>query len=284
MRDPETSGQPAPKVHPTHDGDLHAEVIVVGSDLLCGAVGDSSAQIVAGMLTKRGAAVRRIVVVADDVSAIAAAILESLGRSPHFVVTIGGLGPAPDDRTIAGVSEALSLPLTANPGAAELIDRAYAELKSQRRAETGGINAVREKMTRLPVGCTVLANESGIAPGTLCRLPGSTAVISVPGTPREARSVLDAAMAHLKDFGTGLIVARREIEAPMLDESAIVPLILRLGEEYPQAAFSTRPVGSQKKGFRLLTRIEVPGETIQEAESRIGLIVSRLLALAAGSK
>ena len=284
MRDRETSGQPAPKVHPTHDGELHAEVIVVGSDLLRGDVGDSSAQIVAGLLTARGAQVRSITFIADDEKTIAAAVRDSLERGPHFVVTIGGLGPAPDDRTLVGVSEALNLPLTPNPGAAELVDRAYARLKEQRRVDRGGINAVRDKMTRLPVGCTVLANSSGIAPGTLCRLPGATAVISVPGTPREARAVCEAALPHLRGFGTGRIVARREIEAPNQDESALVPLIRCLADEYPAASFSTRPVGSPKKGFRLLVSVEVPGETKEEAESAIGLIVRRLLALAAGSK
>lgn len=284
MRDPEISGQPAPKVHLKHDGVLNAELIVVGSDLLRGDVGDSSAQIVAGMLTRRGISVRRITFVADDVATIAATILECLGRSLHFVVTVGGLGPAPDDCTLAGLSAALNLPLTTTPGAADIVDRAYAALKGQRRVEHGGINAVRKKMTRLPVGCTVLANEAGIAPGTLCRLPGSTAVVSVPGTPREARAVFEVALPHLKDFGPGRIVARREIEAPILDESALVPMIRQVSDEYPDAALSTRPVGSPKKGFRLLASIEVPGETIQEAESRIGLIVQRLLALAAGSK
>ena len=41
MRDRGTSGQPAPKVQPARDGELQAEVIVVGSDLLRGDV-DSS--------------------------------------------------------------------------------------------------------------------------------------------------------------------------------------------------------------------------------------------------
>jgi len=284
MRDREMSGQPAPKVHLTHDGDLYAEVIVVGTDLLRGDVGDSSAQIVAGLLTARGVEVRRITFIADEEKTITTAVRDSLQRSPHFVVTIGGLGPAPDDRTLCGVSEALNVPLAPNAGAAELVDRAYAELKEQRRVEHGGINAVREKMTRLPVGCTVLANPSGIAPGTLCRLPGTTAVISVPGTPREARAVFEAALPHLTGFGTGRIVARREIETTNQDESALVPLIRALAEEYPDASFSTRPVGSSKKGFRLLATVEVPGETIEEAESTIGLIVRRLLAMAAGSK
>lgn len=284
MRDREMSGQPAPKVHLTHDGELRAEVIVVGTDLLRGDVGDSSAQIVAGLLTARGVEVRRITLIADEEKAITAAVRDSLQRSPHFVVTIGGLGPAPDDRTLAGVSEALNLPLRPNASAAELVDRAYAELKEQRRVEHGGINAVRDKMTLLPIGCTVLANPPGIAPGTLCVLPGATAVISVPGTPREARAVFEAALQHLKGFGTGRIVARREIETTNQDESALVPLILRLSDEYPNATFSTRPVGSPKKGFRLLATVEVPGETIEEAESAIGLIVHRLLALAAGIK
>jgi molybdenum cofactor synthesis domain-containing protein len=284
MRDSETSGQPAPKVRPSHDGELHAEIIVVGNDLLRGEVGDSSAQLVAALLTGRGARVRKITFIPDDEALIVESIRDSLERSPHFLVTIGGLGPASDDLTLAGVAEALKLPLTRNAGAAEFVDRAYADLKQQRRAEHGGINVVRKKMTRLPLGCTVLANASGIAPGTLCRLPGMTAVISVPGTPREARSVFEAALPHLKDFGCGRIAARREIETSILDESALVPLIQQLAGENPNAAFSTRPVGSAKKGFRLLVTVETHGETQEAAESAIGLIVRRLLALAAGGK
>ncbi len=284
MRDRETSGEPAPKVRPTHDGELFAEIVVVGSDLLRGDVGDSSAQIVAGLLTGRGARVRSIRFIADDAPAVAAALRDALDRSPHFVVTIGGLGPAEDDRTLAGVSAALKLPLAPNPGAAELVDAAYARLKDQRRVERGGINKFREKMTLLPVGCTVLANPAGIAPGTVCRLPGTTAVVSVPGTPREARAVFEAALPHLKDFGPGRIVARREIEAPDQDESALVPLLERLSGEYPGASLTTRPVGSPKKGFRLLVLVEVRGATIEEAESAIGKIVHRLLTLAAGNK
>ncbi len=284
MRDRETSGQPAPKVRPTRDGELHAEILVVGSDLLRGEVGDSSAQIVAGLLTTRGVRVRRITFIADDERVIADAIRRALEQSPHFVVTIGGLGPADDDRTVPGVSAALNMPLVSNPGAAEHVDRAYARLKEQRRVDRGGIDKYREKMTRLPVGCTVLANPDGIAPGTLVRLPGTTAVISVPGTPREARAVFEAALPYLKDFGPGRVVARRQIEAPNQDESALVPLIERLADEYPAARFTTRPTGSAKKGFRLLMRIEVPGETVAEAESEIGRIVHRLLALAAGNK
>jgi len=284
MRDPEKSGQPAPKVHPENDGELHAAVIVVGSDLLRGEVGDSSAQIVAGLLTARGARIRKISFIPDDEKTIADSILAALEHGPHFLVTIGGLGPASDDRTLAGVSKALNLPLAQNLGAAELVDSAYAELREQRRVEHGGINAVREKMTWLPVGCTVLANPSGIAPGTLCRLPGTTAVISVPGTPREARAVFEAALPYLKDFASGRIFARRKIESTILDESALVPLIESLSAEYPNAVFSTRPVGSPKKGFRLLVTVETPGETIEAAESAVGLIVRRLLALAAGSQ
>ena len=280
IRDPHASGEPAPKVHLTRGGELHAELIVVGSDLLRGEVGDSSAQLVAAQLNSRGARVRKITFIPDNEETITEAILESIGRGPHFIVTIGGLGPAPDDRTLAGVSNALNLPLTPNPGAAELVDGAYARLKEQRRVERGGLDAVREKMTRLPVGCTVLSNELGIAPGALCRLPGSTALISVPGTPREARAVFEAALPHLKDFGGGRIAARREVETSILDESALVPMIQQLTEEYPDAVFSTRPVGSAKKGYRLLVTVETPGETTEAAESAIGLIVHRLLALA----
>jgi nicotinamide-nucleotide amidase len=282
MNDASLSGDPAPKVRPTHDGTLLSELVVVGSDLLSGVVGDSSAQLVATALAERGAPVRRITVIADDAEIIEATLREVLDRNPNIVVTIGGLGPARDDRTMTGVSRALELPLKLNPGARECVESAYRRMREDRRVESTGLNAAREKMAYLPVGCIVLDNVLGIAPGSIYRLPGGTAVISVPGTPREARTVFEAALPHLGDLGKGSVRARREIEAPLPDESALRPLIERMVEEFPNAKLTTRPVGSQKKGYRLVVLIEVPAETTEEAESAIGAIVKRLLDLVSG--
>jgi len=43
----------------------------------------------------------------------------------HLVITAGGLGPAVDDRTLEGLSDALRLPLTLNAPARDMIEAAY---------------------------------------------------------------------------------------------------------------------------------------------------------------
>ena len=284
MHETQPSGEPAPKVQPAHDGSLDAEVIVVGSDLLSGQVGDSSAQLVCGALDTRGAIVRRVAVVPDENDAIEAALRDALQRNPHIVVTIGGLGPAVDDRTYAAVAQVLGLPLKMNPGARSVVEAGYRRMVEERRAEKGGIDAAREKLACLPVGCVVLDNPVGVAPGAIYRLPGGTAVINVPGTPREARLVLDGAFPHLQDLSHGRRVARRQIEAPVADESALRPLLEKVAEEYPNARLTTRPVGSAKKGFRVVIAVETQAESTESAESAIGLVVNRLLGLVSGAK
>jgi molybdopterin-biosynthesis enzyme MoeA-like protein len=90
-------------------GPLHAEIIVVGRELLRGEVDDVNAKPIAAELTRRGALVHRVTVVDDLDRSVAAAVSESLERGVHLVITAGGLGPAVDDRTLEGISEALRL-------------------------------------------------------------------------------------------------------------------------------------------------------------------------------
>ncbi len=52
----------------------------------------------------------QVVVVPDDVAAIAAEVRAASGAA-EIVITSGGVGPTPDDVTMAGVAQALDLPL-----------------------------------------------------------------------------------------------------------------------------------------------------------------------------
>jgi molybdopterin-biosynthesis enzyme MoeA-like protein len=185
--------------------------------------------------------------------------------------------------TLEAVATALRRPLTPTPVARSMIEAAYQKLYEARRISSAGMNLAREKLCRLPVGCDVVPNERGISPGVICRLPGGTAVLCLPGTPHEARAVLESALESLKGAARRGHVARREVESPTGDESALRPMIDMLAGEFPYVWISSRPVGMGGNA-KVLVTLEATGHDLDEAEKAVEGAVKRLLALAAGSR
>ena len=257
---------------------------MVGRDLLRGRVTEGNAQQLAGLLARRGALVHRITIVDDTEQAIAKAMREALERNPHLVITTGGLGPAPDDRTLAAVSTVLERPLALNQQARTMVESAYQRLCEARLVKREGLNSAREKMCKLPMGSLPVLNDKGIAPGVVCRLPGGAAVVCLPGTPREARAVLEQTLQLLKELAPQGRTVLREIEAPTADESELLPLLEQLMWEYPYVWISSRPVGSGRRGSKVVVMLEASAATDAEAEQAIKKAMDRLLALAAGSR
>lgn len=278
------SGRPAPKVRPERTGPVRVELISIGRELLRGKIADGNAQRVARLLSQKGAMIRRITVVDDTAPSISRALREALERHPHLVVTTGGLGPAEDDRTLEGVSDALGLPLAVDHSAKELVEAAYHRLRETRVVHDEGLTASREKLCKLPVGAKPVPNPIGVAPGVAVRLPGGAIVLSLPGMPDEMQSVLEAALPLLKmqvDFDGE--VALREIEAPTSDESRLAPMLDRLGREFPGVWINSRPAGSRRTGRRIVIRIEATASSREEADSVVDGCVKRFLAIAAGT-
>jgi len=272
-----------PKVRPERAGPLHVEIVAVGRELLRGRRTDANAGAIAEALSSRGGLVHRITIVDDNERAIGSALLEALGRHPNLVVTTGGLGPAPDDRTLAAVGEALGLPLVLNARAQAMVEAAYQRLHRSHLVDTPGMNLSRQKMCQIPVGAVPVGNSRGIAPGVVCRITGGAAVICLPGHPTEMRAVLDEALAELGEPPRKFEIAYREVESPTSDESSLRPLLERLAEEYRNVWISSRTVGPGRQGQRVVVTLEASASTTEEAETTLSSAVKRLLALASGS-
>jgi len=283
VRPERPSGRPAPKVRPGRGVPPRIEILSVGSDLLRGLVADANAQAIARQLTRRGCSVRRVTVVDDEVDAIAEALREALGRSPHLLVTSGGLGPAPDDRTRLAVAEVLGRPLAINPRAKAMVEQAYQKMARSHLIPSGGLNEAREKLCRLPVGSLPVDNPGGLAPGVICRLPGGTAVVCLPGKPEEMKAVLEAALPELKDIVPKGEVAQLEIESPTPDESTLKPLLERVTEEFPGVWISSHPSRPRGRAARILITLEAAGTTKDEAKAAVGAAQHRMLALVSGA-
>lgn len=260
-------------------GPLHVEIVLVGRELLRGMVGDASARTLAAALTRRGALVHRITIVDDLERSIASAAADALGRGAQLIVTVGGLGPAADDRTLAGLSDALSLPLTLNAPARDHVEAAYRRLREAGVVSRIGLDAAREKMCFLPVGAEALPNALGVAPGALMRLTGGGAVVSLPGRPEETRAVLDAALERLREMFPRRASATRDVEAPTSDESALRPLLETVAEEFPPVWIKSHPAsGRRRDPVRVSLQSFAP--TQKEADALVEGALRRLLALA----
>jgi nicotinamide-nucleotide amidase len=273
------SSAPPAKVIVDRQGPLHAEIVVVGRELLRGQQRDGNASWIAGELTRRGALVHRVTIVDDLERSIMNAVAEARGRGVHLIVTTGGLGPAQDDRTLAGVAEAMSLPLTINPPARDMVEAAYKTLKDSRVIGKAGFTASREKMCFLPVGAEAIANPAGVAPGMLLRPMGGAAVISVPGRPEESKAVFDAAVLRIRDLFPLRASAERELEAPTSDESAMRPVLDRLTEEFPGVWVKSHPPAARRRDPIRVT-LQSFAATQKEADSLVDGALRRLLALA----
>jgi len=127
--------------------------------------------------------VRLKAVVADDVDELARVIDGALGWADVIVIT-GGLGPTEDDITRDAVARVLAAPLD--------IDEAIVERLRDRFAKRGmTMPEINRRQAMVPRGAIVLPNANGTAPG-LWLEHGKTAIVLLPGPPREMKPMLEA--------------------------------------------------------------------------------------------
>lgn len=91
-----------------------AAILVIGDEILSGKVEDQNARLLIGELRELGVALRRILVIPDDVETVAAAVRELSAGFDH-VFTSGGVGPTHDDVTLLGVALAFNQPIIRHP-------------------------------------------------------------------------------------------------------------------------------------------------------------------------
>jgi FAD synthetase len=127
--------------------DKTAAIIVIGNEILSGKVVDTNAAFLTAELRRLGVSVRRIVVVPDELDAIAEAV-----RTYHplvdVVFTSGGVGPTHDDVTMAGIALGLGRTVIRHP----LLERKIREFSGDR------INEARLKMAEVPEGAELIAD------------------------------------------------------------------------------------------------------------------------------
>lgn len=120
-------------------------MVVVGNEILSGKVHDTNSYFAARELRNIGVALKRIVVVPDELQPIVDEVRDC-ARKFEFVITSGGVGPTHDDITMEAVALAFGRQLVIHPELERMIHSHFTE-----RLATG------MKMAEVPEGAVLNA-------------------------------------------------------------------------------------------------------------------------------
>jgi molybdenum cofactor synthesis domain-containing protein len=120
-------------------------MVVVGNEILSGKVHDTNSYFTARELRNIGVALKRIVVVPDELQPIVDEVRDCAHKF-EFVITSGGVGPTHDDITMEAVALAFGRPLVIHPELERMIRSHFTE-----RLATG------MKMAEVPEGAVLNA-------------------------------------------------------------------------------------------------------------------------------
>lgn len=157
---------------------MHAEIVMIGTELLLGEIVDTNASKLARMLRDIGLDLYYKTTVGDNEARIVAVLDLALDRSP-VVITSGGLGPTVDDVTRQAVARATGRALVYS----EDLER---QIAARFRAFGRTMADNNKRQAYIPEGALPLPNPVGTAPCFLTEdVRGRGFIVCLPGVPRE---------------------------------------------------------------------------------------------------
>lgn len=219
-------------------------VLVIADEILGGHVQESNSHWLARQVKPLGVKLVRVEVASDDLPDIAASVRRFVfDLDLDYVVTSGGLGPTPDDRTMEGIAQGLGLPLVTTPANLAWM-RERTRVGHQRGYfESPEPNAGLLKMAKLPQGAEAMPNDLGTALGAIITAgPKPTTVFTLPGVPAEFYRMFDASvrprLAVAEPIHTEDLVLRSE-------ESRFFEVLAGLEREFPDVVLGSYPERGQ---------------------------------------
>src|SRR5579872_6600326 len=91
-----------------------AAALVIGDEILSGKVQEANVPVLARGLRELGIELRRVVIVKDEVEAIAQEVRD-LSKAHDWLFTSGGVGPTHDDVTVEAVARAFGVRVVSSP-------------------------------------------------------------------------------------------------------------------------------------------------------------------------
>ncbi|MDE0088196.1 MAG: competence/damage-inducible protein A [Candidatus Poribacteria bacterium] len=202
------------------------ELFSIGTELVLGQIQDTNAHWIAQQILQLGGELRRVTMLRDDFDEMTEALGAAIERETALILMTGGLGPTPDDMTVAVVASLIGT----KPVVSE---ETIAEYRKRREmSENDPLSEALTKMATVPETAEVLQNPAGWAPCISVSYKEST-LMMMPGPPREMKAVFET---HIQP----LIVERYRAEISTarvfvsMFEAEVSPLMQKVMERHPE--------------------------------------------------
>ena len=134
------------------------ELFSIGTELVLGQIQDTNAHWIAQQILQIGGELRRVTMLRDNAEEMYEALDSAIKRETSLILTTGGLGPTPDDMTVAVVAALIGTQSVVS-------EETLANFRERRgMSENDPLNEALTKMATVPETATVFQNPAGWAP------------------------------------------------------------------------------------------------------------------------
>ncbi len=213
-------------------------LLVIGDEILAGHVQESNGHWLAKRLKEMGVVLARVEICSDELPDIESSVKRFLNDLElDYVITSGGLGPTPDDRTMEGIARAIGTELVLEPEWEQWMRERVAYGHKLGYFKAAEPNAGMMKMAHLPKGAQAMPNHRGTALGAIVE-SNETLLFTLPGVPSEFELMFDESVEPLLESDTP-----QHVEELVLytEESRFYETLVRLDEAYPTVALGSYP-------------------------------------------
>lgn len=213
----------------------------VGDELLGGFTQDTNSRWLAQRLRRLGLGVKRITLVGDRHDEIVEQLRRDLADPDVAeVFCCGGLGPTPDDRTLAAVATVTGCELVVEESVRVKIERRVRLMYEAGLLESPQVGEGNLRMALIPAHpARLLENRRGMAPGLAYEVCGRRLFV-LPGVPVELQSIFLDEIEPLLAAGVGADFVR-ELLFEFAAESRFYAVLKELETTHPDVQVGSYP-------------------------------------------
>ena len=201
------------------------ELFSIGTELVLGQIQDTNAHWIAQQILQIGGELRRVTMLRDNAEEMSEALESAVKRETSLILTTGGLGPTPDDMTVAVIASLI--------GTKSIVsEETLTDFRRRREmSENDPLNEALTKMATIPESATVLQNPAGWAPCISVEHQNTT-LMMMPGPPREMKAIFENYIQPLiaERYRAEITTARVYVS---MFEAEVSPLMQKVMERHP---------------------------------------------------
>jgi molybdenum cofactor synthesis domain-containing protein len=198
-----------------------AAMLVIGNEILTGKVAEANLAVLARSLRRLGIALRRVVMVLDDVETIAQEV-HALSAAHDWLFTSGGVGPTHDDVTVEGVARAFGVMVVTSPEMKAMLEAHYRDHLTEGHL----------RMALIPEGAALETTEEIRWP--TIRIQNTWVMPGVPEVFQMKIPVIEARVGCGAPFVSHAVYTR-------MDEGDLKPLLDAVVAAFPEVEVGSYP-------------------------------------------